>query len=172
MRRHALALAGLLLGGCVVEEPAPEPPTPPLLDDDDAIGDDDDSAGLLPCEPALALTPAEASVLPSSGLVALGRSGGTGSWSLALTLDASGAQINDEYGTYLPGPTPGVTDEVMLTDSGCTGSASATIHVVTPLDVAPRDVEMPPGLGFDVSVAGGSGASSCALLVDGSGGSA
>ena len=164
----ALALA---LAGCVVDAPGPEPPTPPLLDDDDAGGDDDDSAALVPCDPALTLTPAEASVLPNSGLVTLARAGGTGDWSLALTVDASGAQLNTEYGTYLPGSTPGVTDEVTLTDTGCTGSAVASLSVVTPMDVAPRTVEMPPGLGFDVAVTEGSGSFACTLLLDGSGAS-
>lgn len=174
MKRLALLLA-LLLPACVVEEPSspPEPPTPPLLgdDDDSAVGDDDDSAALLPCDPALSLAPNEASVLGGSGLLTLTPSGGTGEHQLALTTDLSGAQLNTEYGTYLPGPTAGVTDVVTVTDAGCIGEATADLHVVFPLEVAPRDVEMPPGLGFDVSITEGSGTYACSLLVDGSGAS-
>lgn len=172
MNRIPALLSAFVLAGCVVEEPpVPEPPTPPILGDDDdtTAGDDDDSAQMLPCDPALSMTPSEASVLPGSGLVTLHPDGGTGDYLLELTTDASGAQLNPDYGTYLPGGTPEVTDVVTLTDAGCIGSATASIHVVNPLDVAPTDVEMPPGLGFDVLIAEGSGSTACSLLVDGTG---
>jgi hypothetical protein len=169
-RRSALLLA-LLIAVCpsAEPEPEPEPPTPPVLsDDDDAVDDDDDSTQAA-CEPALSLDPSEAWVLPSSGLVALAASGGTGAFSFALSTDSSGGQVHPEYGTYLPGAGSGVDDVVTVTDAGCLGEASATLHVVAPMQVSPTSVDASPGTSFEVAVAAGSGAWACTLIANGTG---
>ncbi|MCO4769313.1 MAG: VCBS repeat-containing protein [Deltaproteobacteria bacterium] len=173
--RLALLLAPLLaLSACEVPsaEPEPEPPTPPLLgDDDDATADDDDATGQEACDPALTLDPSDSFALQSTTLLTLTPSGGTGDYALALTTDASGAQLNADYGTYLPGDVPAVDDVVTLTDGGCIGSATATIHVVPPMDVSPTQVTAAPGTTFDLLVLGGSGDYACSLASGGTGGS-
>lgn len=165
-------LPALLLLACpsAAPSPAPEPPTPPDLgdDDDSGAGDDDDSAGLLPCDPQLALDPDEAWALPGGGVLAFGASGGTGAHRFAVS--AGGGQVHPEYGTFLPGTDPGEA-EVLLTDLGCEGEARAAVHVVQPLVVQPTQVEAPPGTGFPLQVSGGSGSWSCALQLDGTGAS-
>lgn len=171
MKRLTLALA-VLLAACPSAEPEPEPepetPTPPILgdDDDSATGDDDDSVGITDCDPALSIDPAEAWALPGVSLLTLTPAGGTGEYVLQLTTDGSGAQFNSDYGTYLPGPGSGVDDVVTLTDAGCLGEATATLHVVDPLQVAPMDVVAPLNAGFDLQVLSGSGQYTCSLLND------
>jgi len=171
VKRLPLALA-LLLAACPSAEPdplpEPETPTPPILgdDDDSATGDDDDSVGVTDCEPALSIEPAEAWALPGVSLLTLTPAGGTGDYVFALTNDGSGAQFNADYGTYLPGATAGVDDVVTLTDAGCLGEATATLHVVEPLVVEPTEVVAPLSAGFDLQVAAGSGQYACSLLSD------
>ncbi len=172
MSRVRLLALLALSAGCVAPsvEPETDPPTPPVLgDDDDATGDDDDATALPPCEPALGLEPAEAWALPGTTLLTVTPSGGTGDHLLALTTDASGAQFNENYGTYLPGPTVNVDDVIRLTDAGCEGSATTQVHVVPPLDVSPLEVSATPGTSFDLVVAGGSGSFACSLDTDGTG---
>jgi len=171
--RSLLLGLGLVLG-CEAPsvEPEPETPTPPVLgdDDDSGVGDDDD-ATLSACAPPLALSADASSVLPGGSIVVLNPSGGTEDYIFALTENNSGAQLNTEYGTYLPGPTVGVQDIVTLTDAGCIGEATATLTVVSPLAVAPTTVEASPGTSFTIQVSEGSGNWACSLLSDGTGGS-
>ena len=103
--RTSLSLLGstlLLLLGCLsacpqVEEPPPEPSTPPL------------DPSQLPCDPPLSLTPTSASVntLSLNQLIA---EGGTESYLFEQLENNSGGILNPLTGSYLTGPTEGVTD--------------------------------------------------------------
>jgi len=168
--RLSLAALLLFLSGC--EAPAPEPgtdPTPPVLSDDDDATNDDDDDSVGDCSPALTLSPADSSVVRSSGLRTFTATGGTGAWHFTLTENNSGGQVSGDYGTYLPGSVTGVDDEITVTDDGCVGSASVTVHVVNIMDVSPTSVEASPNTNFEILVASGSGSYACSLWVNGTG---
>lgn len=111
-----------------------------------------------PCDPPLAMVPPTLAV-EALQLVALEPQGGTtGDYRFALTTDGSGALLDPLTGVYQAGGLPLVTDVVTVTDTGCLGEAALTIDVVEPLEVAPLQVELPPGEDFTLQIAGGSGA--------------
>lgn len=113
-------------------------------------------AGPQPCSPELALSPTETTVLPYD-LVAFKPSGGTGAYAFKLAKAPSGAIVHPSVGTYLSGETTGKTDEVVLTDDGCIGTAKAVVHVVEPIEVTPMEAELAYGDKLTISVKGGSG---------------
>ena len=141
-------------------------------DDDDATakpGDDDDSAPLpSDCQPSLAVVARKAVPM---GLYVLEASGGTGDYRFELTDAPSGAVINALTGSYLAGATTAVVDQVQLTDEGCDGSASADIHVVDWMEVAPQTIQLGTGQAFIYEVEEGSGTYECSFVTSESGGS-
>ncbi len=126
-------------------------------------------AGPQPCAPALALVPTETTVLPFD-LVQLQGKGGTGAYQFTLSAAPSGGIIHAKVGTYLGGEKAGAIDIITLHDSGCVGSATAVVHVVEPMALAPLVVELAPGEKLTPQVTGGSGSFSFALLQKPSGG--
>ena len=160
-------VAGLVALGCVED-------TGGGLADADIDAQVPDSGGPSPdlsfaaCDPPLALAASEPKVLPL-GLLTFVASGGAGQYRYAFAANASGAILNPLTGAYLAGQTIAVTDVVTATDLGCGGEAQASVEVVTPMQVAPVQVELLPGTSFTYQVTGGSGSYRCALEVDGSG---
>ncbi len=119
------------------------------------------------CAPALTISPLSITV-QSRGVRGFAAGGGTGVYQFALRSDASGAAVNAVSGAYVAGSGTG-TDTVVVTDPSCVGEALATVTVVAPMRVLPDEVELRPGESITPSVTGGSGSSSCELLVNGSG---
>ena len=117
-----------------------------------------------PCNPALGLMAERAGVLPYE-LVTFVATGGTGAYRFVLSRNVSGAIINELTGAYLSGATPGPaladggrqSDQVSLTDNGCSGTATAEVTVVPPMNVRPTQVELPPNGTFTFSVSNGLG---------------
>ncbi|MCC6624996.1 MAG: VCBS repeat-containing protein, partial [Deltaproteobacteria bacterium] len=137
-------------------------------DDLDADPDVAPDAGPVVCDPPLALTPSEVWLLPL-GAVDLTASGGTGAYRFAVASGSGDALLNPLTGYYLAGHDPGV-DTVALTDLGCVGAATIEVHTVPPLAVAPTRVEVLPGAGLTLDIAGGSGALALSLEAGGAGG--
>lgn len=127
-------------------------------------------AGLLPCDPPLAMVPDATAVEALQLLVLEPQGGTTGDYRFELVTDASGALVDPLTGVYLAGSVPYVTDEIRVTDTGCIGAATLTITIVEPLIVAPLLVEMPPNEDFTIATAGGSDAIDYSVLVNKSGG--
>ena len=114
----------------------------------------DTGAALRECDPALSVTPLEATALPL-GLVTFSASGGTGDYRFEVTTDESGAILNDRSGAYLAGTVSGVTDVVTVTDVGCIGEVQARVEIVENMQVRPSRVELAPGTQMTVEVTGG-----------------
>ena len=108
------------------------------------------------CAPALSIAPETATALPLGLLTFVGQ-GGTGDYLYELSEDRSGAILNERSGAYLAGETALVADTVVLHDTGCVGTATATVRIVTPLIVRPLEVELPAGSQFQFEVTSGSG---------------
>jgi hypothetical protein len=120
------------------------------------------------CE--LGIEPEEVSVLPRRD-VQFVVSGGTGQARFALTRNDSGALIAERSGSYLSGAVTGGRDQVEVTDPGCpAGSATAVVHVLDPMVVAPLDTTLLPDTVVSIAVHGGSGESTCEVLYAPSGG--
>ncbi|MCB9663459.1 MAG: VCBS repeat-containing protein [Alphaproteobacteria bacterium] len=130
------------------------PPTPPAPPE----------AVLLPCDPALTLS--AAAFTAPHGLLRLQATGGSGEHRFALATDGSGAQVHAGTGAYAAGAVAGTQDVVEVTDARCTGSATATIDVVAPLAVSPREAHLRPGTALRLTVTGGTGAAACTLAAD------
>jgi hypothetical protein len=128
----------------------------------------DATPALQPCQPPLAIVPADAMSLPLD-LVQLQASGGTGAYQWALLQNQSEALLNPLTGAYLAGDKPGAVDVVGLSDQGCIGSAQAKIAVVQPMAVLPKGALLPPLKSFKFKVAGGSGSVTYKLVIDKSG---
>ncbi|MCA9518200.1 MAG: VCBS repeat-containing protein, partial [Myxococcales bacterium] len=126
----------------------------------DADADDADAAepdATLPaCAPALALEPASSWIFPLDP-VHFAPSGGTGAYRFELVLGPSRPLLNTLSGSYLAGALDGTADVVRLVDRGCVGSATATVHVVSPLVLTPMTATVPPGTPLHFTIAGGSG---------------
>ncbi len=126
-------------------------------------------AGPQPCAPALAMAPTETTVLPFD-LVQMQAKGGTGAYQFSLSAAPSGGIIHGKVGTYLAGEKAGVSDTIVLQDSGCVGTAKAIVHVVEPMAISPLAAELAPGDKLTPQVAGGSGSFAFSLLQQQSGG--
>ena len=129
-----------------------------------------DTSTLAPCSPALKITPSAPQVLPLQ-LLTFQPSGGTGQYRFLLTQNGSEALVNLYTGAYLAGDKVGVTDVVQLTDTGCLGSVTAQVKVLTPLAVLPLQAELPPGGKLALQVAQGSGKYTYSIKINQSGGS-
>ncbi len=127
--------------------------------DSDAATDTDTEVevdtGPPPCEPALALSPAEMTVAPLE-LVQLAPDGGTGAYRVLMTDNQTGAVFTIGERRYIAGDHAG-TDTITLTDSGCAGEATARFTVVEPPAVRPSTITVRPGASFTFEVTGGSG---------------
>lgn len=119
---------------------------------------------------ALSLTPASANVAPRAS-VAFVAAGGSGVKTFALTTNGSGATLDATTGAYTAGATPGVTDEVTVTDEvGAT--AKATLTITTGVIVTPATLTVSPGATQTFTATGGSGVGyRWTLDTDSSGGS-
>ena len=149
----------------------PEVDTTPDVDPD--VGPHPDEGPDVPdepvdCAPPLALDAEGTYVLPY-GVVALFPSGGTGAYGFELEVDASGAMVHGVLGSYLAGGITGVDDVVTVTDEGCLGSASLTLHVTPHLVLQPTVVTLAPGGTFTFDIMGGSGFVGCLAASNASG---
>jgi hypothetical protein len=130
----------------------------------------DDSEQRPPCSPPLVISPVESWLLPLEA-IDFQTSGGTGTYEYAYLTPPIGSLLNPFSGRYLAARDGGGVDKIVVTDAFCEGSAVATVHVVTPLDIAPRRVEIEPLGGFALDISEGSGQYRWTLLPDGAGGS-
>ena len=137
---------------------------------DGSSGQPDGSSAKIPCDPALAITPTSSDVVPY-GTVYFSATGGTGDYRFQLADNQSGAELNESTGIYVSGDGSGKADQVIVTDRGCDGKATAMVDVHAHLTVTPRSVEMRPGTQFSFDVSGGSGTYECSFVGQESGGS-
>lgn len=121
------------------------------------------------CDPPLIISPDDADVIPF-GSVVFSVTGGTGDYQFSLSDNQTGATLNQTTGIYISGDVLDAADRILVSDRGCQGTATASIRVISRLQVTPRDVEMGPGTGFTFSVSGGSGAYECSFINQQSGG--
>ena len=153
----------LLLVGCNEPPPGDKPPpetSPPTTTTS--------TPQPVICDPPLSIAPAEAEVAPYQLLQLIG-AGGTGQYRYALEAPSVG-DINASAGTYIAPGEAGGADVVILTDTQCTGEATATISIVDGLTILPTAAQVLPDTAFDFEVTGGVGSATCALVEDGSGG--
>lgn len=120
------------------------------------------------CNPVLSLSPSDVTVAPYA-LLTFKATGGTGKYKFELSQNQSGAVINSLTGAYLAGSKPESTDVVSLTDTGCEGVATATVHIPKEMSLEPQLAEVDRGINFTFEVSGGSGEFRCNLLTNGSG---
>lgn len=132
----------------------------PATPDDTAGGDV--TPALDPCEPALAVDPADAVVLPYA-LVQLHGSGGTGAYTYAVVAADSGAQVNSHTGALVAGGLAPFNLAVTLTDAGCAGQATTHVRVVDAIQSRPATALVAPATPVRFEVRGGSGEFACAL---------
>jgi hypothetical protein len=139
------------------------------ISDQDVVDPEEDLEALLPCPTALSIDPPSASAIPLQ-LLELRPQGGLGGYRFALTQNNSGAILNPITGAYLAGQTRGVSDTITLTDTRCTGEASAAVEVVAPITVAPAVVEIARQGSFTFEATQGSGQYTFAFVQNRSGG--
>ena len=72
-------------------------------------------------------------------------------------------------GTYGAPGEIGSVDTVVLTDTQCGGESRVDVTVLEGLSLLPISAEILPETAFDLEVHGGIGATTCALIADGSG---
>lgn len=133
------------------------------------VQEDTIDAGPQPCDPPLGLSADQETTLPF-GLLALTPSGGTGAYRFEMLENASGGIVHELLGSYLAGSETNVEDVVRLTDLGCVGEATLTIHVAPYFSMVPENVELEPLAGFSYQFDGGSGAVTCEMALALSGG--
>src|SRR5262245_24800270 len=107
--------------------------TPESLKSNDDQGASPEPA---PCDPPLAMTPAEAFTNPL-GLVTFNATGGTGAYVFELASESSDAFLQEVSGAYLAGSSADRTDTVRITDLGCAGDDTTLVHVVPSMMVRP-----------------------------------
>ena len=120
---------------------------------------------------ALAVTPADVSVAPrqSKTFTAAGGSGAGFTWAVAI--NGSGSTIDAATGAYTAGPKGGVVELVTCTDS-LGNTASAIVTVGPGVTVTPAFANVPPRGRQQLTVRGGNGAYTYAIVsTNGSGGS-
>lgn len=117
---------------------------------------------LKPCEPALAVEPTNAVVLPY-GLVQLQATGGTGAYTYAVDAADSGAHVNPQSGALVAGGLAPFNLAVTLTDAGCDGQATTRVRVVDAIAALPASALVAPATPVRFEVRGGSGEFACAL---------
>ncbi|MDY7227091.1 FG-GAP-like repeat-containing protein [Hyalangium rubrum] len=152
LARSASLFAFLTLA-CGGEEPEGPPPEPPVVDACD---------GLAP----LALK-AEPTRLRVSGVVALTASGGSGHYRFRAEAGGSSGEMRGDR--FIAGHTPS-SDTLVVEDVQCTGSAQATVQVLSAFDVAPSRAMVRPGTSFQVATAGLLGNAEYTLVENLSGG--
>lgn len=143
-------------------EPEPEPDAAPDPEPDAAL---DAAIGPRPCDPPLAIEPAEA-WSAAFDLVVLTPTGGTGNHRFELVENNSGAIVNALTGAYLAGGVEEVDDRIRLTDTACIGEATATVHVTRPLEVRPSLVSVATRQTLQFDVVGGSGSGQYRLSIN------
>ena len=141
----------------------------PDIDDDTVEPDAVVDTGPPPCDPPLALDPAETTLGPLD-LLQLQASGGTGDYRVRMTENQTDAIFSIGELRYIGGSTPG-TDTLTVTDNACAGEAVALVHVVERPVVTPSDIEVTPGTNFTFQVTGGSGSYAAEFLTNRSGAS-
>ena len=99
------------------------------------------------CTPALALSAEYPAVLPQHPLQ-LQASGGTGDYRFTLTNPDSKAILNEITGSYLSSDEVGITDEIILKDLGCEGTASLPLQTISPIIVLPESLSVQPSMSF------------------------
>ncbi len=154
----------------VVVETDTDPVETDIVETDTVETDPPDTdTGPHPCDPALALDPAEDYVLPLRPAFFTGF-GGTGDYRFELADAPSGGLVGAHTGQYVAGPEVGAVDVLRLTDGGCIGEALANVHVLGPLDVHPKVAVVPPNAVFALDIRGGRGPFTCTTVIQPSGG--
>ncbi len=108
-------------------------------------------------ESAISIAPASATV-PPRGTQSFAGIGGSGGFTYAVTVDASGGATIDSAGNYHAGPVGGVVDQVEVTDSGG-AKATANVTVTAGVSITPSSIPTTPPRGASIQLAasGGSG---------------
>jgi hypothetical protein len=179
-----LVLALVLLFACEQTPTAPptptsadativEPPVPfdagPTAPDvgfarpDTGIVITDTGPGIQECSPALEILPAQKAAIPLA-LVNFQGKGGTEAYHFELRENNSGAVLNSQSGAYLSGTLEQTSDVIILSDLGCLGTATATVDILSRIDVKPLQATIPPGGQVFYDVRGGSGQYHFAVL--------
>ena len=148
----------LLMMGCTNTDPTDE-------------GEETGETGRFACEIPLSISP-EQIVLNPQTHASLIPSGGTGAYRFLLESEENGSEVHLDTGSFYAGPTPGITETVVLTDEGCDGSASAQIEIVPNLIVEPKTITLSPNTPFNWTVSGGSGEYAVSFFQNESGASA
>ncbi|MEE2902600.1 MAG: FG-GAP-like repeat-containing protein [Myxococcota bacterium] len=123
----------------------------------------DSGAKIGPCSPALTVQPEAKSATPL-GLINFQASGGTGAHVFELAENNSGAVLNIETGAYLSGTVEQTTDTIHVTDLGCTGTATATVNVLSRIEVRPQNATIDTNGQVQFEVFDGSGQFSYRIL--------
>ena len=139
---------------------APEPAERPLLPTTTTDG----------CHEPLNLS-VERSAVPVLGGARISAEGGSGEIGFRMGEAPSGGSVSPTTGSYVAGPTAGVTDLVIADDLTCGVSAQIAVEVVPALVVRPQTATVPPGTAFELEATGGSGEVQCTAQALGSGGS-
>lgn len=121
-----------------------------------------------PCDPPLTFSSEVVYVLPYS-LAFLVPTGGTGDYEFLLTDDSIGS-LSALTGAFLAGAEPAVSSRAFVTDLGCVGVAETRIDVVFPMEVAPREPQVPPGTSIPFRVEEGSGQATFEMVANVTGG--
>ena len=107
------------------------------------------------CDPVLTITP-ERDFADAYDLITF-IGGGTGQYRFNFEQNESGAILNELSGAYLAGGVQGSLDRIVMTDEGCSGSVTALVDVVSPLQLTPATAEVAIGHQFRFEPSGGSG---------------
>jgi hypothetical protein len=138
---------------------APDPdmaaPDPDMAVPDMALEPDADP-GPPVCDPPLTVTPEVAYARPFD-LLTFRAGGGSGDWRFEIAADGSAPLLNELTGAYLAGQTIGVEDTIRVTDTACVGEATATVHLVAPMEVHPAraEVALRASIRFDAQAGSG-----------------
>jgi len=146
------------------------PDTPPPLtgDTDPETTETTTTTTAIPaCDPPLALSP-EVGEVPPFQLLQFSASGGTANYRFSVNAPALG-DVHPTTGTYGAPGEIGSVDTVVLTDTQCGGESRVDVTVLEGLSLLPISAEILPETAFDLEVHGGIGATTCALIADGSG---
>ncbi|MCC6624696.1 MAG: VCBS repeat-containing protein [Deltaproteobacteria bacterium] len=121
-------------------------------------GCEGEATALVHIVPRLVVSPHAATVAPTTGMVSIGVSGGSGVRRFTLVADASGGAIDEASGVYHAGPIPAL-DRVRVTDveTGATADVDITVMAGAALALVPPVVALPVGARWRLATLAGSG---------------
>lgn len=121
------------------------------------------------CDPPLEV--AEELFGLASATVQVQPSGGTGAYRFELVSNETGGFLDPLAGLHVLGDAVGAVDVIAVTDLGCLGVATTTVHAIERFEVSPSQVQIPTQGSFSFVVLKGSGTFTFELLNNHSGGS-